>query len=46
MEKTTYRGALYPALLAKYYLGDKIKKNEIGGTYSMYGREERCRQES
>ena len=28
--------------LIQYYLGDKIKKNEMGGTCSMYGGEERC----
>jgi len=25
-------------LLTKYYAGDKIKKNEIGGTRSTYGK--------
>jgi hypothetical protein len=29
-------------LLTKYYLGDQIKKKEIGGACSTYGREERC----
>jgi hypothetical protein len=28
-------------LLAKYYVGDQIKKNELGGACSTY-REERC----
>jgi len=27
----------------RYCLGDKIE-NEMGGTYSMYGREEKCMQ--
>jgi len=27
---------------AKYYAGDKIKKNEIGGTCDRYGGEENC----
>jgi len=31
-------------LLTKYYSGDQIKKNEIGGTCSMYGGQERCTQ--
>ena len=29
-------------MLTQYFLGDKIKKNEIGGVYSTYGGEERC----
>ena len=29
-------------LLNKYYLGDKIKKNEMGGTCTKYGGEVRC----
>jgi len=29
-------------LLTKYYSGDQIDKNEIGGTRSKYGGEERC----
>ena len=28
--------------LTKYYLGDQIKKNELSGTCSMYGRHKRC----
>ena len=24
-------------LLTKYYLGDQMEKNEIGGSYSTYG---------
>jgi len=31
--------------LTKYYLRDKIKKNEMGGTCSMYGGEEMCMQD-
>jgi hypothetical protein len=30
-------------LVTRYYLGDQIKENEIGGAGSMYGGEERCR---
>jgi len=26
----------------KYYLGDKIKKNEMGRAFGMYAGEERC----
>jgi membrane protein CcdC involved in cytochrome C biogenesis len=26
--------------ITKYYLGDKIEKNEMGGTYHIWGREE------
>jgi hypothetical protein len=29
-------------LLTKYYLGDQIETNEMGGACSTYGREERC----
>ena len=25
-----------------YYLGDQIKKNEIGSTYDTYGRQDKC----
>jgi len=28
--------------IAKYYSGDEIKKNEMGGACSMYGRQDRC----
>jgi hypothetical protein len=37
MEKTTKRGALWPALLTKYYLGDKIKKDGMGWACGKYG---------
>ena len=29
-------------LLTKYYLGDQIEKNEMGGACSTYGGEDRC----
>ena len=29
-------------VLAQYYSGDQIDRNEIGGAYSTYGGEERC----
>ena len=29
-------------LLTKYFSGDKIEKNEMGGACGKYGREERC----
>ena len=32
-------------LLAKYYLGDQIEKNDMGGACSTYGGEERCIQD-
>jgi len=28
--------------LAKYYSGDEIGKNEVGGACGTYGKEERC----
>jgi hypothetical protein len=28
--------------LAKYFLGDQIKKNEMGGACGKYERQERC----
>jgi hypothetical protein len=31
--------------VTKYYLGEQIKKNQIGGTCGMYGEQERCRQD-
>jgi hypothetical protein len=30
---------------AKYYLGDQIKKNDVGGACSMYRGRERCIQD-
>jgi hypothetical protein len=42
VEKTTKRGAYCPVCLTKYYLGDQIEKNEMGGARSMYGGQERC----
>jgi hypothetical protein len=32
-------------LITKYYLGDQIKKNEVGGACSTYGGGERCIQD-
>jgi hypothetical protein len=32
-------------LFAKYYSGDQIEKNEMGGACSTYGGEERCIQD-
>jgi hypothetical protein len=29
-------------MLTKYFEGDKVEKNEIGGACSAYRREERC----
>ena len=36
MEKTTKRRALLSVLLTKYYSGDQIKENEIGGACGTY----------
>ena len=33
---------LYGLLLTQYCSGDRIEKNEVGGTCSTYGGEERC----
>jgi hypothetical protein len=41
-DKKRKRGDLRSVLLTNYYSGDKINKNEIGGTCSTYGGEERC----
>jgi hypothetical protein len=35
----------YYVLVTKYYSGDQIKKNEVGGVYSTYGGGERCIQD-
>jgi hypothetical protein len=40
--KAIKRRALWAALLTKYYLGDDIKKNEMGGAWDICGEEERC----
>jgi hypothetical protein len=42
VEKTEKRVDLVCVLLTKYYLGDKIKKKEIGGACERYGEEESC----
>ena len=46
VEKTTYRGALRSVLRIKYYKGDQIKKNEMGGACGTKGGggKERCTQ--
>ena len=45
VEKTTYRGAVRSVLLTKFNSGDQIKKNEMGGPCSTYGRKDRCIQD-
>ena len=45
-EKTVQSAASRSALLTKYYSGDQIKNNEMGGACGTYGREERCIQGS
>ena len=35
------RGSLRKALLMMYYLGDQMKKNEVGRACGKYGRQER-----
>jgi len=42
VEKTTYGGASWSVLLAKYYSGNQIKKNDMGGKYESVHGEERC----
>jgi hypothetical protein len=41
VEKTACWGTLWRVLLTKYYSGDQIKKNEMGGACGTYGGEER-----
>jgi hypothetical protein len=41
VEKNYIMRSLGSVLLTKYCLGDKIKKNEMGGACSVYGGEER-----
>jgi hypothetical protein len=44
VEKTTERRVKLSVLLTKYYSGDQIKKNEVGGAFNMYGEGEKCMQ--
>jgi len=37
---TSQRGASCSVLLTKYYLGDQIKEDEMGGACGTYGAEE------
>ena len=39
MEKTTHRRALPGVLISRYYLGDIIKKHDLGGACSMHWEE-------
>ena len=41
LEKTTSWGTLWSVVLTQYCVGDKLKKNEIGGACGMYGGGER-----
>jgi hypothetical protein len=42
VEKTTKQGTLCFVLLTKYYVGDQIKKNEMGRTCNTCGGEQKC----
>jgi hypothetical protein len=44
VKKTTQREASLSVFFAKYYLGDQIKKNEIGRACGTYGEQERYMQ--
>jgi len=44
VEKTAYLGASWSVLLTKYYPGDQIKMNEMGGACGMYEEKDRCMQ--
>jgi hypothetical protein len=41
VDKTTWCGAVWPVRNIKYYSGDQIKKNELGGACGTYGVRER-----
>ena len=45
MEEDTQWGASWSLLLTKYYSGDQIKKNVMGGACSMLRGEARCTQD-
>jgi len=40
--RTPHDEELYDVFLTKYYSGDQIRKNWMGGGCSRYWREERC----
>jgi hypothetical protein len=42
LKETAQWGSWWSVLRTKYYLGDRIKKNEMGGACGTYGGEERC----
>ena len=46
LEDTAYREASRYVLHTKFYYGDHIKKNDMGGAYGTCGGEERCIQGS
>jgi hypothetical protein len=45
MESTLPVAGLFDHHVTKYYSGNQIEKNEMGGTCSMYGGRERCIQD-
>jgi hypothetical protein len=42
MEKITQQGDSQFVIYTRYYKGDQIKKDEMGGASSTHGRDKKC----